>query len=587
VFENAMSQVEDILSPQPAPPVARAAGGSLYWSMPWAVLVSVVVVAAHVPLLVLHCQHLLDLVQYGFFPLVPVGAFFLAQQRLRGIGQLTPGNRLVFSLLLAWSFLLAAFGVLVFSPKCGAIAFLFALFACTYGLGGWLCVARILPAWLFMWFIIPLPFNYDQQLIFSLQTITAQWSSRLLDAMGILHVLGGNTVEIPGHKLLVEEACSGVRSLFVILAFSVFFVLYFRVPLVRGLLLLAGSVLFVVIANVVRVVLITLLTLQGFSVVEGLPHELLGIGVFLFAMGAVLSFDRLLLFFLPPRVSWHKNRTEQLQAAGGPILWPRWQSTWLASWPSVPAMALYAGLVGAQLYLLWPSRLQAEAESQARELALHEERTGKAFDKLSADQLPAEWNGTPTTSERLPAWRRLDFVTKSRPRFDAKFSRYWAYRAGNHKVVTSIDYPFLDWHDLLVCYRAVGWSVKESTQHGPDRDPQAPYYEVELNQANLQYGYLLFYLFDAEGRPAQSRDFSTLDLVMNRINGIEETWRTAGQDLASGERQEYYQFQVFVESYTPLTEQEREQTREFYRLACQKLRTQWLPDVPHAAEEEQ
>jgi hypothetical protein len=145
----------------------------------------------------------------------------------------------------------------------------------------------------------------------------------------------------------------------------------------------------------------------------------------------------------------------------------------------------------------------------------------------------------------------------------------------------------MNWHDLLICYRAVGWSVKESTQHGPDRDPQAPYFEVELNQANLQYGYLLFYLFDAEGRPAETRGHSTLDQAMSRIQAIKETWRTAGQDLANGDRQEYYQFQVFVESYTPLTEQEREQTREFYRLACQKLRTQWLPDVPHAAEEEQ
>ena len=56
--------------------------------------------------------------------------------------------------------------------------------------------------------------------------------------------------------------------------------------------------------------------------------------------------------------------------------------------------------------------------------------------------------------------------------------------------------------------------------------------------------------------------------------------------MAAGKRKEYYQFQVFVESYTPLTDQEREQAREFYRMACQKLRTQWLPDVPHPADEQ-
>ncbi|HEY5312455.1 MAG TPA: exosortase U [Pirellulales bacterium] len=571
-----MSQVEDILSTQPAAPAAaRAVGRSLYWSMPWAVMVAVVVVAAHLPLLILHCQHLLDLVQYGFFPLIPVGAFFLAQQRLRGVGQLTPGNRVVFSLLLGFAFLLAAFGVLVFSPKCGAIAFLFALFACTYGIGGWLCVARVLPAWLFMWFIIPLPFNLDQQLINSLQGITAQWSSRLLDVTRILHVLNGNTVEIPGHKLLVEEACSGVRSLFVILAFTAFFALFFRVGLVRGVLLMAGSVLFVVIANVVRVVLITGLTLKGFSVVEGLPHELLGIGVFLFAMGMVLSYDRLLMFILPPKTFWHKARTELARAADGVVLWPRWQSTWLASWPSLPAMVLYAGLVGAQLYLLWPSRTLAEAQAQAA--AQLDQRTSQAFDKLSADQLPDKWNG----------WRRLDFVTKSRPRFDAQFSRYWAYRAGGDKMVTSIDYPFMDWHDLLICYQAVGWSIKDRTPHGPDVEPEAPFFEVNLNQSNMQYGYLLFYLFDAEGRPLEPRTFTVAEKILDRVEGIQDNWRTASQNLAAGKRKEYYQFQVFIESYTPFTDEERQQAREFYRLACQKLRTQWLPDVPHAADDQQ
>jgi exosortase len=557
-----MSQVEEVLSPQRAAPAAHA---SLRLSMPWAVLVGVVVVAAHLPLLVVHCQHLWDRVQYGYFPLVPVGAFFLARQRLQGIGQLKPGHPLVFSVLLGWAFLIAASAVVLFSPVGGAIAFLFALLACVYGLGGWSCVRRVLPAWLFMWFIIPLPFHLDQQLINSLQTVTAEWSSRLLDRMGVLHVLSGNTVEIPGHKLLVEEACSGVRSLFVILAFSTFFILFFRSPVVRGVLLLAGSVLFVLIANVIRVVLITWLTLKGFSVVEGLPHEMLGVGVFLFAMGAVLSFDRLLMFFFPPKNSWYKARVEMTRAAEGVVHLPRWQNTWLAHWPSVPAMALYGLLASAQLYLLWPSETAAQVAG--------DQSADAAFAKLTADQLPADWNG----------WHRLDFVTKSRPRFEARLSRYWAYRSGTRKMVTSIDYPFMDWHDLLICYQAVGWSIKEQTAHGPEREPAAPYYEVQLNQSNLQYGYLLFYLFDAEGRPLQPRSFSMAENVKKRIKSIPEAWRTAGQNMAAGKRKEYYQFQVFIESFAPLTAEQREQAHEFYRMACQKLRTQWLPDVAAAA----
>lgn len=568
-----MTHVEDLLSPLPAESVAPAPAHRLYMSMPWAVLVATVMLAAYVPLLILHCEHLWDLVQYGFFPLVPIGAFFLAQQRLRGVGELSPGNLVVFSLLMGWSLALLAFAVLVFSPWCGAVAFLFALLACAYGVGGWPCVGRVLPAWLFMWFIIPLPFRRDQQLISALQAITAQWSSRLLDAVNVLHVLNGNTVEIPGHKLLVEEACSGVRSLFVILAFTAFFALYFRTSRLRGILLMAGSVLFVVIANVIRVVLITILTRAGYSVVEGLPHELLGIAVFLIAMGSVLSFDRLLLFFLPPKASWYKNRPAPMQLSGEAIFWPRWQRTWLANWPSMPVMACYSLLVCLQLYLLWPSSSQAAAV--AAELARHDQRTAMAFDKLSADQLPVDFND----------WHRIDFVTKSRPRFEAKLSRYWAYRSGSNKMVTSIDYPFMDWHDLLVCYRAVGWTVGEAVPHGPDSQPEAPYFEVSMEQAGLQHGYLLFYLFDSKGQPLSPRTLSLAENLKDRVRAIETNWRNASDSLATGERQEYYQFQVFVDSYAPLTDKDREEIREFYRLACQKLRTKWLPDIPHAAAE--
>src|SRR5436853_413288 len=82
------------------------------------------------------------------------------------------------------------------------------------------------PAWFFLWLLIPPPLNLDQRLVTRLQTFTARQSSRLLDQLGVLHVMQGNVVVIPHKHLLVEEACSGINSLFSMLACTLFFVLW-------------------------------------------------------------------------------------------------------------------------------------------------------------------------------------------------------------------------------------------------------------------------------------------------------------------------------------------------------------------------
>ena len=49
-----------------------------------------VIVAAHLPLLLLHAENLWDKPHYQFFPIVLVGAGFLAYNRWPGLGVLTP-----------------------------------------------------------------------------------------------------------------------------------------------------------------------------------------------------------------------------------------------------------------------------------------------------------------------------------------------------------------------------------------------------------------------------------------------------------------------------------------------------------------
>ena len=125
--------------------------------------------------------------------------------------------------------------------------------ALLYAVGGARLFRAALPAWLLLWLIIPPPFELDRQLILWLQSLTTRWASAVLDFLGQYHVLAGNVVEIGGRRLFVEEACSGVNSLFSAAACTLFFVFLVRRPPLHAALLLAASVGWVLAANVVRV----------------------------------------------------------------------------------------------------------------------------------------------------------------------------------------------------------------------------------------------------------------------------------------------------------------------------------------------
>ena len=459
---------------------------------------------------------------------------------------------------MAWLVNLAA--VLLFSPWTGALAFLFCLLASVYGFGGVSLTIRMLPAWLFCFLVLPLPFRLDVELITSLQTLTARWSSRLLDALGVMHVLAGNTVELPGRKLEVEEACSGVHSLFACFSVTLFFALWMRRSLIRGGLLLLSAVGWVLVANSLRVVLVACLEKKGIPASEGFLHEMLGIGVFVFTMVMVLSTDRLILFFLPQREEHPKSSSRQNADDPRPTFLPTWRNTWLATRATVPLILLFGLLATAQGYML----AVAPPEEMRQRIA------PETFANLNEGSLPANWG----------KWQRVGFDTQSRNRIEAEYSRYWTFDSGTGRSYASIDYPFYGWHDLLVCYRATGWTVAKQILHTADGsdEERLPFVEVEMSQPPVSHGYLLFYSFDDRGRPLDFRSSSSTSArILDRISNVRANWNDAGQKVAEGKQfEECYQVQLFVENYAPLTDADRKQAQEFFRVLCQEMRGKWL-----------
>ncbi len=135
----------------------------------------------------------------------------------------------------------------------------------------------LIPAWALMALIVMPPQNFDDTIITWLQHRTASFSSRLLDVLGVDHVREGVLIEIASKTLFVEEACSGVQSLFSLMAVAAVLAVWHRRPLVHTVLLLISAFLGAGAMNVLRTVAIVYgLDQVGIDLLSEPQHTILG-----------------------------------------------------------------------------------------------------------------------------------------------------------------------------------------------------------------------------------------------------------------------------------------------------------------------
>jgi exosortase len=550
----------EVLAPPPVQRAPREVGSSWLKYLP-----ALIVLAAFLPMLVMHGVNLWSKPHYQFFPLVIIGSGALAYFAVQRQGRILPGRFQVAALALGFASLMGlAASAFLLSSFLAIVSFLVGLLAFIYSYGGWRLTKRLLPAWLFLWLAVPPPFNWDADFITWLKVVTAQWTSYVLDVFGILHVMQGNTVIVPPYsKLLVEEACSGIHSFFAIITCALFFVFWFGRPILHAILLLAGSVGWVLAANCARVVLIAVAQVRfGVDLAHGLRHDVLGMVIFLFLVGMVISLDRLLCFLFNSTYSFmalfKKGRMVLSRMAEaqkkkidlGLTRWPGMGGTWVYAKPIVGIAVL---LCAANYSLAALGLIEVARPSDATMV--------QALDTLHLDSLPPVINA----GDGATAWSRLKFeVAPERPRDDklGQFTRYWWYKHPNvdEQVTLSCDYTFYNWHDLTLCYRLNGWQMTLDKTHRPKlpNGEEDVYVEALFyNPASGQQGYLLFSLLDENGRVQAGRPTDSETLIENRLRRLREA-------LERRPTETRFQLQLFATAYHIISEQERNLYRQLF-----------------------
>ncbi|WP_164101196.1 exosortase/archaeosortase family protein [Candidatus Laterigemmans baculatus] len=110
-----------------------------------------------------------------------------------------------------------------------------------------------LPAILFLFLLVPLPYQAESLLSWKLQGVATHASTALLRILGQPAVSEGHTIWLGDSQLMVEEACSGLRIFVGVGALAFFWAAMARRSWIDGVVILAMALPLAILANVFRV----------------------------------------------------------------------------------------------------------------------------------------------------------------------------------------------------------------------------------------------------------------------------------------------------------------------------------------------
>jgi exosortase len=110
-------------------------------------------------------------------------------------------------------------------------------------------------------------------------------------------------IQIAQYELLVKQACAGMGSLVTLMALGMLFIHLTRPPgRLHGMLLLLAVIPIALLANLLRVIILVLLTYHfGDAVAQSFAHDVAGVATFVLSLLGMLMFDRLLTYALGRR----------------------------------------------------------------------------------------------------------------------------------------------------------------------------------------------------------------------------------------------------------------------------------------------
>ena len=172
--------------------------------------------------------------------------------------------------------------------------------AAALSIGGWPLFRKLIVPFGIIFLLIPLPNVLGPMLTSQLQLISSKLGVWVIRFFGGVVYLEGNVIDMGGVKLLVAEACAGLRYLFPLMSIGAIAGYLMRAPIWMRWSLFVATIPVTIFMNSFRIGVTGLLTeAYGSSHTEGFLHFFEGWVVFVASLIILIAFAWLLTKLLP------------------------------------------------------------------------------------------------------------------------------------------------------------------------------------------------------------------------------------------------------------------------------------------------
>lgn len=230
---------------------------------------------------------------HGF--LVPFLSAFLIWQRRDKLSEVVRRPS-------SWGLLIVVFSLgLLFLGSLGAELFLtrVSMIGTICGMivyfSGWRLLRSMAFPLAFLLFAIPIPAVIYNEIVFPLQGIASRFATSFLEMLNLFPIMReGNVLIMPGMRLEVVEACSGIRSLMSLLALAAGYGYLAEKSVAMRWFIFLAMIPLAIISNGTRVMITALMTNYiGPQAAEGFMHEFSGWVIFVVATALFLGLHSL------------------------------------------------------------------------------------------------------------------------------------------------------------------------------------------------------------------------------------------------------------------------------------------------------
>lgn len=147
----------------------------------------------------------------------------------------------------------------------------------------------------YLFLMIPPPYLVVKEVSYYLRFFDAVLATSALQALGIPVYQDSYFLHLPNITLEVADVCSGISSVFVMLAIGTFYTYFLPVRPSLKVLVMMSAIFFTVLANLFRIVLISVIVhYNGPAILGSVFHQFTGTFTFLFAIVMLIALGEFL-----------------------------------------------------------------------------------------------------------------------------------------------------------------------------------------------------------------------------------------------------------------------------------------------------